>query len=75
VSDLHERLLAEIDRCQDGIGPDGGLGDALRAVVELHAPVKLPIGETLYCDGCGNLPSWPCSTIQAIARELGVDGA
>lgn len=77
---LHERLLAVI-------GQHGGpldTGAALRAVVELHAPTDTfpggttPIGYSA-CVGCDcegydwEHPSWPCSTIQVIARELGVD--
>jgi hypothetical protein len=76
VADLHEQLLAAIT--QHG-GPLG-VGTALRAVVELHAPVERFEGSTLpVCRGCdkhrtAKRPPWPCSTIQAIARELEVDG-
>ena len=55
---------------------------ALRAVVELHAPFQRST-LSLGCRACSTpvhtLPgryvtvvNWPCSTIQAIARELGV---
>ena len=44
---------------------------ALRAVVELHAPTQF--GQFTWCSICYKR-SWPCSTIQAITRELGVDG-
>ena len=86
MSDLHARLLAAIDGITadaewgDACGP---LAAALRAVVELHEPIDtfpggtVPIGYTA-CAGCDcegydwEHPSWPCSTVQAIARELGV---
>jgi hypothetical protein len=42
---------------------------ALRAVVVLHAPVEGLCGE---CWGSIANKPWPCSTIQAIARELGI---
>ncbi len=52
---------------------------AICAVVELHAPQQLHEGGYLTCacgsDGYmsqGGAP-WPCATIQAIARELGVE--
>ena len=41
---------------------------ALRAVVELHKPQeKLPN----TCQECDYYGDWPCSTIQAIEKELG----
>jgi hypothetical protein len=49
---------------------------ALRAVVELHAPVDRGAGP--ICAGC-HLPGisfvWAerCTTVQAIARELGIE--
>lgn len=74
--DLHTAVLAELDR----LDPHRltTLGKALRAVVELHAPKPYFEGRTdwLVCPGCdmsgydAEHPDWPCSTIQAIAREL-----
>lgn len=80
VSTLHERLLARLD--EEDIGDN--VASALRAVVELHAPFQRST-LSLGCRACSTpvhtLPgryvtvvNWPCSTIQAIARELGVDG-
>jgi hypothetical protein len=74
VADLHQQLLAELDRCD----PHGPAVKALRAAVELHAP-----DEHGRCRPCtalarraGNHVRWrvihPCETVQAIARELGV---
>jgi hypothetical protein len=84
VSTLHEKLLAELDSYERAMPQPGNLIDALRAVVELHAPTEDRIGDRLVrfeCQGCDTgggydweYPRWPCSTIQAIARELGVDG-
>jgi hypothetical protein len=75
ATDLHERLLAVIG--QHG-GPLG-TGAALRAVVELHAPEPCNYSHCRnpdthrVCVHCGQGTNAPCSTIQAIARELGVD--
>lgn len=56
---------------------------ALRAVVELHKPVvfwRPWANEPHRCAVCPD-PTideehalWPCSTVQTITRELGVDG-
>lgn len=75
ATDLHERLLARL--AEEDIGDN--VAKALRAVVELHAP-----DEHGRCRPCtelvrqaGNHVRWrvphPCETVQAIARELGVD--
>lgn len=51
-------------------------GPVLRAVVELHAPVW---STWWHCDGCDlgvhaeDTPDWPCSTVELIAEQLGVD--
>ena len=40
---------------------------ALRAVVELHKPVE----DSPYCEACvASDETYPCSTIQAIEKEL-----
>jgi transcriptional regulator with XRE-family HTH domain len=67
---LHEQLLAAIN--QHG-GPLG-VGTALRAVAELHAPAsdQPQLCRTCWNEGAEDYHGWPCSTIQAIARELGV---
>ena len=80
----HEELLANIseeiksaefeERCNDGGWSAGA--KALRAVVELHKPQFNPPGcedETccpafVSCEDCGAY--YPCSTIQAIEKEL-----
>ena len=49
---------------------------ALRAVVELHKPMRLPDGD-VDCSVCENTNShwsgvpYPCPTIQAITNRLG----
>jgi hypothetical protein len=79
---LHQQLL-------DAVRPPAGtpLSDldpnswlaALRAVVELHAPVFNFEGSQIpNCRGCdkprtARRPPWPCRTVQAIARELGIE--
>jgi hypothetical protein len=81
-STLHEKLLAELDPAVPwDADRDERAYAALRAVVELHAPKPYmdskPDG-IQECRGCEvdgyewEYPAWPCSTIQTIARELGV---
>jgi hypothetical protein len=79
VSTLHERLL---DHLRDlDVVLDEDRYDmtepvaALRAVVELHAPAsdQPQLCRTCWNEGAEDYHGWPCSTIQAIARELGVD--
>lgn len=69
---LHEQLLAAVQPPAGtplaDLDPNSWLA-ALRAVVELHAP------DTELPNACGTCccSSWPCSTVQAIARELGIE--
>ncbi|MER7002227.1 hypothetical protein ABT297_04150 [Dactylosporangium sp. NPDC000555] len=78
-ADLHQRLLAYLDDLLYSVGPDGGTGDAVRAVVELHKPELF--GGIVACLACSPgmpppiLMPAPCLTIQAIARELGIEQA
>ena len=62
----HEELLQVIDVYNDGKGDAFAI--ALRAVVELHKPMWN--GE--YCGEChpDHNGSYPCSTIQAVEKEL-----
>ena len=75
----HDELLAKIsNRVDDCLGIYAGavLGDALRAVVELHRPKFYPAGcedetccpEFFACENCGAY--YPCSTIQTIEKGL-----
>lgn len=87
VNTLHEQLLDEIKSTELATQGFGGnmsaesLGDALRAVVELHAPVPCRYNlcnspETHYvCSECGSAHSHPCSTVRAVASALGVETA
>lgn len=78
VADLHQQLLDLIAEYRTSADADDYPVrfplDALRAVVELHAPDDG--AGYARCDGClnawGESAEWPCSTVQAIARELGV---
>jgi hypothetical protein len=85
VSDLHARLLAATSplTVAEERTPEE-LAAVIRAVVELHAPFQRSM-LTAACRACSTpvhtqpgryvtVTNWPCSTIQAIARELGVDG-
>lgn len=83
TADLHARLLDRVTEAALAVEEDryNMVGEiaALRAVVELHAPVlRFEGSEIPVCRGCdkprmARRPPWPCSTIQTIARELGVD--
>jgi len=51
------------------------LANALRAVVELHSPVKSYMFDDMVCEFCSVIDdnteiAYPCSTIQAIEKEL-----
>lgn len=75
----HDELLAEIESLNDSCSISSRLGNALKAVVELHKPVEVPHND--YATGLGcSAPScldkyaepspYPCETIQAIEKEL-----
>jgi hypothetical protein len=67
----HDELLAEIDRL-DAVLTDSYGMSALRAVVELHKPDKIPDWvptKKEYICWCAHI--YPCPTIQAIEKELG----
>ena len=77
----HDELLAKIDRYAKGASMlDSKAWAALRAVVELHKPIKniwITHPNLLACDECSEWtnegPSaieYPCPTIQAIEKEL-----
>ena len=74
----HDELLAEIDERTSYLGNVDGIYTALRAVVELHKPIK-SFGDERYmaCDHCEEWSTedalqvaYPCPTIQAIEKEL-----
>ena len=77
----HDELLAKIDSKEDNYYADTPTLAALRAVVELHKPVE--VSHNYYDTGLGcSAPSchdkydepgyYPCPTIKAIEKELGV---
>ena len=76
MSDLHERLLAELAGFDVSDPPDR----ALRAVVERHKPRPCTwqgcTSPTTHrvCEACGGANTYPCTDIENIARELGVGG-
>lgn len=78
---LHERIVAHLDEVDRLLVTPVRGYQALRAVVELHAPVTFwrPwADEPPACKSCrsatGEPVAYPCAEAQAIARELGVDG-
>jgi len=82
TAELPEKLLAELDHARRARGRDEMVA-ALRTVVERHAPTSVGSPEMPACSGCsrrspyGGWISWvafPCGELQAIARELWVDG-
>jgi hypothetical protein len=87
VSGLHERLVADLDEFDRLLVHKIRPVNALRAVVELHAPRPCSRGSELCfhsdehfkCTLCGSAwdvgavgEAWPCSTIRTIAEALGV---
>ena len=81
----HDELIAYIDDSTNGLKYKDlfekllANTQALRAVVELHKPIQYPIptGLSDECGICREKPyysanePYPCSTIQAIEKELG----
>lgn len=81
MSRLHERLTAELDRLDPHRVTT--LGKVTAAVIDLHKPVPATAsnGRVMWhdCKGCDPGAhaewdaSWPCSTIETIARELHIE--
>jgi len=46
--------------------------DALLAVLDLHYPTTDSPGLKDYCAECGTYALWPCDTVRAINKALGV---
>lgn len=73
-STLHSRLLdiAENGRPGDGVDDhEPRLYAAVKATLDLHKP------DGIFCTVCFNAVeqelSWPCPTVEVVARALGVD--
>ena len=80
----HDELLSHIDDLAVHDSGYGAISEALRAVVELHKPtddglgcsyefIECHDGTGLGCDiprTCNQYKPYPCSTIQAIEKEL-----
>jgi len=67
----HDELLEAIDFLPlDGL--HAWMQPALRAIVELHKPHKIPdwvpTKHNYICEGCTRI--YPCPTIQSIEKEL-----
>lgn len=79
MSTLHERLAAELTDLYTTVPAalPWNLIDAVRAVVELHAPRQFDGRPCCYgCDrgeSAEGPPLWPCRTIDSIADALGVE--
>ena len=73
VAMTHDELLAKIDTLNylGRVGYISSIWNALRAVVELHKPSILHsrYSDDLVCEKC-QIIRYPCSTIQAIEKEL-----
>jgi hypothetical protein len=71
----HDELLEKIDHNLNNEVWLYNMGEALRAIVELHKPIKdewFNVGETI-CEECTReeyTQEYPCPTIQAIEKEL-----
>jgi hypothetical protein len=71
----HDELLARIITLEESMLESNAIteesqkfADALRAVVELHKPIRTPDGCGDQCSECKT--DYPCPTIQAIEKEL-----
>jgi hypothetical protein len=64
----NEELLVAIEMSSKSLTNDYGF-NALKAVVELHKPYE-PTQIGTVCKACGITADYPCSTIQAIEKEL-----
>lgn len=65
---IHKELLARLS-----IEQGCPVGDALRAVVELHQPQDITLPDGSWgenCSVCDNGWTYPCRTIQVIEKEL-----
>ena len=67
----HDELLAELTDTEP-VYARATLYSALRAVVELHKPIKFrsPLKIRTGCAICEDNLQYPCPTIQAIEKEL-----
>jgi len=66
VTDLHTRIVAELDRLD--LHRLTTLGKVADAVVKLHPPRRF--GGLIWCEPCA--AQQPCSTIRTIAEQLSV---
>ena len=70
----HDELLLEITMINQS-GDRNKNFEALRAVMELHKPEDKHWGGNLWCPVCSDkegdfIKAYPCTTIQAIEKEL-----
>ena len=67
----HDELLAAVQFNKQTLESSDRNSEALRAVVELHKPSILHsrYSDDLVCEKC-QIIRYPCSTIQAIEKEL-----
>ncbi len=83
MTDLHQKVLHAITIRDTSIVPYHEVNAALRTVVELHAPFQRST-LSVACRTCSTpvhtqpgryvtVVNHPCATIQAIARELGIE--
>ena len=75
----HDELLENIDyfleyepkESQDWASAGIFIAKKLRAVVELHKPIELNVGDEFHYEGCLQCDrQYPCPTIQAIEEQL-----
>lgn len=67
----HDELLAAVQFNKQTLESSDRNSEALRAVVELHKPSILHsrYSDDLVCEKC-QIIRYPCSTIQAIEKQL-----
>jgi hypothetical protein len=83
MPDLDAAIRAKLDDPKQYDENDSGpLIAGLLAVLDLHNPVRQGAGAKVWleCAHCQNADwggpnvDWPCETVEAIAKELGIEG-
>lgn len=74
MTELENRIRERLDDWVENALNPGALADALSAVLDIHRESE-PYRESLPgdCYGCDCLRFYPCATVRAIAKALGIE--